>query len=107
MKRKKPKSCKLTLDNSDNSDVEGQDSESNNFITFTIYIVSTNSSYESISEIPDSNGEAYNSYKNKDIQDIHNKLFEVQLTLKKQNMKFTKKIKSLLKYLEEVAKVGL
>lgn len=88
----------VTWDDSDDTDDEESDDDSHNFITFTISIGSSNSSYESVSDIDD---EAYKSNDNEDLQVVYNKLFKVSLTLKNFNAKLTKKIKKLVMDQEE------
>lgn len=66
-KRKRVKLYSSTWDDLD----EGYDDDSNNFIVFIASIISTDSSYENISEISGSEDEGYKSDANENIHETY------------------------------------
>lgn len=93
----KGKTIQVRWDNLDDSNNKGSDDNSNNFVAFTTAIGNANFSCESIYKNSNINDETYGLNDNDDVQEANDKLVEVLLILKKQNVKLTKKIKKLIK----------
>lgn len=87
------KAIQIIWNNLDDSDNEGSDNDSNNFIIFTISIGSSRSFFMSLYQNTHINDKTCELNDNENIKKAYNKLFEMLLTLKEQNVNLIKKIK--------------